>query len=130
MMIKRFAIAVSFVLLIAAGLFFRTILDALSGMSVLDMMKQAVSFVLHVIVVSILGYAVYFVVNEIALPIARTFQWKQRRQRRQIRGRRTPATAHHATSSKRGRDLGLLWLINQLGHNYDAQSQHLSKRNQ
>ena len=126
-MMKRFAIGVSFVVLIAAGLFFRTILDALSGMSVLDMMRQAVSFVLHVIVVSILGYGAYFVVNEIALPIAKTFQWKQRRQRRQIRGRRTPPS-QQSTPPRRRRDLGLLWLINQLGRQYDAPSRQTKRQ--
>jgi uncharacterized membrane protein len=117
---KRFSLFVVFVVLIASGLFFQQILDALSGMSVLEMLQRSVSFVLHVIVVSILGYGLYMA-NEMILPWVKTFQKKQRHHRRQIRGRRTAAKAS-AGATRSQKDKGLLWIISQLARDYQSQA--------
>ena len=123
---KRFALFVMFVVLIASGLFFRQILDLLYGMSVLEMLQRSVEFVLHVVVVSSAGYGLY-VLSELVLPWVKTFQKKQRHNRRQIRGRRAPAArSSQAGFTRSQRDKGLLWLITRMAQDYQ-QSQ--AKRN-
>lgn len=127
-MIKRFTLFVIFVVLIASGLFFRQLLDLLYGMSVLEMLQRSVNFVLHVIVVSILGYVVY-TVSELVHPWVKTFQLKQRHQRRQIRSRRVrPQSSVPAASTRRQRDRSLLWIMQQLAQEYQTRIKQSKKR--
>ena len=119
---KRFALFVIFVVLIGSGLFFRQILDLLYGMSVLEMLQRSVEFILHVVVVSILGYGLYMA-NELILPWVKTFRHKQRHHRRQIRGRRAPSSASRTPMATRSqKDKGLLWMISQMAQDYQART--------
>jgi transposase len=121
-MIKPFTLFVTIIILIAVALFFPQIMNAMHGMSVIEMLQQAVGFVLHVIVVSILAYALY-TANELIQPWIKTLKQKQHHYRRAIRGRRiiTPTKQAGAGTSRHGKDASLLWLLNQLARDHQEQ---------
>lgn len=129
-MINRFAVFVTIVVIVAGALYFPQILQALHGMSILEMMQQAIGFVLHVIVVSILAYGLYLG-NELLLPWIKTMREKQRQLRRSIRGRRSSAHPVKQTTPRvtRGKDAAVMWLINQLARDHQEQQKRTQRSN-
>lgn len=105
------------VLIVAGLLFYDQVLNVFRGMTVLEAMRQIATFVLHVIVVTILGYVVV-VANEIMLPWIRTFRRKQRTARRMMaRGGRIPVKEEGGKMPgvpRGNKDRALLWMIQQM----------------
>jgi hypothetical protein len=78
---KAFLILSGIALLIGGVFFYDQVLAIFKGMSVLEAMKFIVTFVLHVVVVTICMYTLY-TLPEIVGPWLKTLRWKRRAARR------------------------------------------------
>jgi hypothetical protein len=92
-----FVIFLSIVLIVSGSLFYDQVLAIFRAMTPLEAMQQIATFVLHVIVVTILGY-VAITVNHIVRPWVRMFQQKQRTVQKNFR--RARKSSSHSAQAK------------------------------
>jgi hypothetical protein len=103
-MIKNFTITLTIILVIAAGLFWREVWGVFAGMSVLESLKQIVTFVLHVAVATIAAYAA-MTLPEFIKPWMRAFKVRQRQMRRgrfSVAGQRSKVNPQRMPKPKPG----------------------------
>lgn len=84
---KAFLILSGIALLIGVVFFYDQVLAIFKGMTVLEAMKFIVTFVLHVVVVTICMYTLY-TLPEIVGPWLKTLRWKRRAARRNRSGQK------------------------------------------
>jgi hypothetical protein len=108
---KKIMIALGFIVLIGAALFYDQIWAVFSGMSVMESMKFIVTFILHVTVGTICAY-VLFGLPEIIKPWVRLLRQKRKtaRKTQKAEGRRQILPQRAPTTN---RMVG--YLLNQLG---------------
>lgn len=78
---KRLTIAMVFIALLGAAVFWEDVSALFAGMSPLEALERIVTFVLHVAVATLAMYAVT-TIPHVVKPWLRTFRWKQRAARR------------------------------------------------
>ena len=108
---KEHLIFLGVLLVIGVILFFDQVLALFQGMSPLEAMQKIFSFILHVVVVTILSY-VAFTLPEIVKPWLRMVRRRGRAHRRGRFGRGEPTPRFTGTFSNK--DRVLWWMVNQM----------------
>lgn len=110
---KEYLIFLIILLVIGAILFFDQVLALFQGMSVLEAMQKILTFILHVVVVTIISY-VAFTIPNIVKPWLRMIRRQQRTTRHRRRNpKQQPAGPIGAVSNK---DRVLWWMMTQMAN--------------
>ncbi len=133
---KPFLLFLVVLLLIIFALYWQPILQAFAGMTIFEAIRQIVTFIVHVVVWTILGYAAYTLVEFIG-PLAklgRSFLRKQRQLRKRVR-----VVDHKVVPAQRqgdpvrprsSKDMALYWAISQLARRGAQRSQRRDPQSQ
>jgi hypothetical protein len=109
---KHLMIVLGFVLGIGGILFFDEVLSIFAGMSVLEAMRTIWTFVLHVVVTTVLGYVVIGL-SEIVKPWVRMLRRSGRAKNRVLRRGETAPRVPSSRAPRMNKDAIIAWLASQ-----------------